>query len=140
LEDLVPSFKEFFSSDAMRDYLQECVAQYPEKKSVEVDYSDLQKDKTAIADLLLKNPDAVVAIARCGNRVAVADPGAWFLDGDVRELIAYLYTDRPVYRPGHTVNIKGVLRWRVRAAGTVPPPADWRSGPRTAGGTVPPHR
>jgi replicative DNA helicase Mcm len=47
----------------MRDYLQECVAQYPEKKSVEVDYSDLQKDKTAIADLLLKNPDAVVRAA-----------------------------------------------------------------------------
>jgi hypothetical protein len=73
-------------------------------------------DGTYETALAAKNPDAVVAVARCGNRVAVAGPGTWFLHGDVRELVAYLYTDRPVYRPGHTVNIKGVLRWRVRGA------------------------
>ncbi len=60
MEDLVSSFKNFFASDEMRDYLQECVSQYPEKKSVEVDYSDLQKYSPKIADLLLSNPDDVV--------------------------------------------------------------------------------
>ncbi len=63
MEDLVSSFKDFFASDEMRDYLQECVSQYPEKKSVEVDYSDLQKYSPKIADLLLSNPDAVVRAA-----------------------------------------------------------------------------
>jgi len=70
LEDLVPSFKEFFSSDAMRDYLQECVAEYPEKKSVEVDYSDLQKYNPKIADLLLSNPDAVIRAAESAVEAA----------------------------------------------------------------------
>ena len=27
-----------------------------------------------------------------------------------REARAYIYTDRPVYRPGHTVHIKAVVR------------------------------
>ena len=26
--------------------------------------------------------------------------------------MGYIYTDRPVYRPGHTVHFKGVLRQR----------------------------
>ena len=33
-----------------------------------------------------------------------------------RELAAYVYTDRPIYRPGHTVHMKGVLRWRNQDA------------------------
>ena len=58
--------------------------------------------------------DEVIVVARCGNLVAVADAGGWFLHGEVRTLVGYVYTDRPIYRPGHTVNIRAVLRWRQR--------------------------
>ncbi len=34
--------------------------------------------------------------------------------------MGYLYTDRPVYRPGHTVNFKGILRLRTVAGFQVP--------------------
>jgi len=60
--------------------------------------------------------DQVIVVARCGDRVALADAGGWFLRGEVRTLVGYVYTDRPIYRPGHTVNIKAVLRWRQRDA------------------------
>lgn len=54
----------------------------------------------------------VVGIAQCGTDVAVTDPGAWTLAQPARELSAYIYTDKPIYRPGHTVHFKAILRWR----------------------------
>lgn len=54
----------------------------------------------------------VIGVAQCGNEVAATDPGAWTLEQPARELAAYIYTDRPIYRPGHTVHVKAVLRWR----------------------------
>ncbi len=61
-------------------------------------------------------PDSVVVVARCGDQATVSDPGAWYLRDATRELVGYLYTDKPIYRPGHTVRIKAVLRWRARGA------------------------
>jgi hypothetical protein len=58
----------------------------------------------------------VVGVAQCGNEVAATDPGAWTLEQPARELAAYIYTDRPIYRPGHTVHVKAVLRWRHQDA------------------------
>jgi hypothetical protein len=58
-------------------------------------------------------PDDIVALVRCGKQVAATDPGSWFFQDQARDLAGYIYTDKPIYRPGHTVNIKGVLRWRV---------------------------
>ena len=60
--------------------------------------------------------DDVVTVARCGDQVAATDPGGWFVSEPQRQLVAYIYTDKPVYRPGHTVNVKAVLRWRERDA------------------------
>ncbi len=54
----------------------------------------------------------VVGIAQCGEQVAATDPGSWSLQQPARELAAYIYTDKPIYRPGHTVHLKAVLRWR----------------------------
>ena len=54
----------------------------------------------------------VVGVARCGDQMAATDPGAWSLREPARELAGYLYTDKPIYRPGHTVHLKAVLRWR----------------------------
>lgn len=58
--------------------------------------------------------EGLVALARCGDDTIAADPGGYFLRDRARELAGYIYTDRPVYRPGHTVNYKGVLRWKER--------------------------
>jgi uncharacterized protein YfaS (alpha-2-macroglobulin family) len=58
-------------------------------------------------------PDDIVAIVRCGSQVAATDPGSWYFQQSARDLEGYIYTDKPIYRPGHTVNIKGVFRWRV---------------------------
>ena len=54
--------------------------------------------------------DDLVAVVMCGRQVAVTDPGSWFSSEPVKGLTAFIYTDKPIYRPGHTVNIKGVLR------------------------------
>jgi uncharacterized protein YfaS (alpha-2-macroglobulin family) len=54
----------------------------------------------------------VIGVARCGDQMAATDPGAWALQQPARELAAYVYTDKPIYRPGHNVNVKAILRWR----------------------------
>lgn len=41
---------------------------------------------------------------------AVGSKGAWGFQRSERELTGYVYSDRPVYRPGHTVQLKGILR------------------------------
>ena len=54
----------------------------------------------------------LIGVAQCGNQVAATDPGSWMLNQPARELAAYIYTDKPIYRPGHTVHLKAILRWR----------------------------
>jgi len=54
----------------------------------------------------------VVGVAQCGEQMAATDPGSWSLQEPARELVGYIYTDKPIYRPGHTVHLKAVLRWR----------------------------
>ena len=43
-------------------------------------------------------------------------PRRWYLRESPRELVGYVFTDKPIYRPGHTVHLKAVLRWRTRGA------------------------
>ncbi|MEP6782749.1 MAG: MG2 domain-containing protein, partial [Acidobacteriota bacterium] len=54
----------------------------------------------------------VIGVAQCGNQHAATDPGSWSLEQPAKELIAYVYTDKPIYRPGHIVHLKAILRWR----------------------------
>ncbi len=58
-------------------------------------------------------PEDVVAVVRCGRQVAATDPGSWMFQQRAKDLTGYIYTDKPIYRPGHAVNIRGVFRWRV---------------------------
>ncbi len=60
--------------------------------------------------------DDIVSVARCGEQVVASDPGSYYLRESPRELVGYVYTDKPIYRPGHTVHVKGLLRWRQRGA------------------------
>lgn len=56
-------------------------------------------------------PENVWIVARKGDDAALVTPWAYGFGGNPQQAeLAYLYTDRPVYRPGHTVHIKGILR------------------------------
>jgi len=56
-------------------------------------------------------PENVWILARHGADAALVTPWSYGFGGeDSRNSKAYVYTDRPVYRPGHTVHIKGILR------------------------------
>ena len=57
-----------------------------------------------------------VAVATCGDQVTATDPGSYYMNSPARELVGCIYTDKPIYRPGHTVHIKGLLRWRSHGA------------------------
>jgi uncharacterized protein YfaS (alpha-2-macroglobulin family) len=56
-------------------------------------------------------PENVWILARHGSDAAIVTPwGYGFMGNTQADLRAYVYTDRPVYRPGHTVHIKAVVR------------------------------
>ncbi len=66
-------------------------------------------------------PDAgdvenLITVATCGEQAVASTPGSYGLDGPARSLVAHVFTDRPVYRPGHVVNVKAVVRWRTGTA------------------------
>lgn len=50
---------------------------------------------------------SAVIIGVRGHEVQVASSYHWF---DSRQHAAYVYTDRPIYRPGNTVSFKGIVR------------------------------
>jgi uncharacterized protein YfaS (alpha-2-macroglobulin family) len=59
-------------------------------------------------------PDNFWVLATHGDDVAAVTPGGYALSGwQGGRWSSYVYTDRPVYRPGHTVHWKGILRARV---------------------------
>lgn len=52
-------------------------------------------------------------LARRGDDVGVVSTYSYYFSSDQRQdLIGYVYTDRPVYRPGHTMRFKAILRRR----------------------------
>jgi len=56
-------------------------------------------------------PENVWMLARHGEDAALVTPWGYAFSTDQnQDLKAYIYTDRPVYRPGHTVHIKGIIR------------------------------
>ena len=66
-------------------------------------------------------PENVWLLAHRGADAAVVTPwGYGFGEERPSDLRAYVYTDRPVYRPGHTVHIKAVVRHQVDDALELP--------------------
>ena len=59
-------------------------------------------------------------VARSGANFAVNTLADYAFRSSRESLMGYLYTDRPVYRPGHTVHFKGVLRQKTRDGYAVP--------------------
>ncbi len=59
-------------------------------------------------------PENVWILARHGADAAIITPYGYAFSADrAKDLTAFVYTDRPVYRPGHTVHIKAVIRKKV---------------------------
>jgi uncharacterized protein YfaS (alpha-2-macroglobulin family) len=58
--------------------------------------------------------DSLWITASTGSEFAAVTPMAWsFNNSATSKWASYVYTDRPVYRPGHTVHWKALLRVRV---------------------------
>ncbi len=56
-------------------------------------------------------PENVLILAQHGADAALVTPWSYGFSGDTSSPVrAYVYTDRPVYRPGHTVHIKAIVR------------------------------
>ncbi len=59
-----------------------------------------------------KLQDAIM-VAQSGDDVAATSlESFWFSDSSATHVIGYIYTDRPVYRPTHEVQFRGILRAR----------------------------
>ncbi len=78
-------------------------------------------DGLAEATLPQNKYEDVRVLAKHGDDVAVVSPSAYNLSSNPEEdWTGYVYTDRPVYRPGHTVQFKVILRTRSGEKYAVP--------------------
>ncbi len=74
-------------------------------------------DKTGLISARFREsrPENTVVVATAGEDFAVSNIYSWYVSDDPeRFLVGYVYTDRPVYRPGHTVHWKAILRAKHR--------------------------
>jgi len=68
-------------------------------------------DGLAEAQVPGEQPVDVLVLARSGDDFAPSSLNSWTLRNDAESRLSiYIYTDRPVYRPGHTVYFKAILR------------------------------
>jgi uncharacterized protein YfaS (alpha-2-macroglobulin family) len=66
-------------------------------------------------------PEDVLLMVKQGDDFAVNSPMSYYLNNDPkRMLVSYVYTDRPVYRPGDTVHYKIVARTRSETGYRIP--------------------
>ncbi len=74
--------------------------------------TSLQSDSDGIATMHLtgEHSDTLRVIAVKGNQVAFSDLNTYNGFGGKQAWSGYIYTDRPVYRPGDTVHFRGILR------------------------------
>ena len=67
----------------------------------------------AVLPIPAGRPDDIRILARNGADYAVNTLASYAFSVNQPTWMGYIYTDRPVYRPGHTVHFKGVLRLRT---------------------------
>ncbi|HEU0140448.1 MAG TPA: MG2 domain-containing protein [Bryobacteraceae bacterium] len=88
-----------------------------EKQQAQLETND---DGMAEAGITLANPENVLMLATYRDDFAAGALYGWNLRTD-RQMSAYIYTDRPVYRPGHTVYFRAILRLRSPEGYRLPP-------------------
>jgi uncharacterized protein YfaS (alpha-2-macroglobulin family) len=64
--------------------------------------------------------DDIRIVSRRGADIAVSALAGYAFGADREQWTGYIFTDRPVYRPGHTVHFKGILRLRAVTGYEVP--------------------
>jgi uncharacterized protein YfaS (alpha-2-macroglobulin family) len=69
-----------------------------------------------------EGPSAITQIFRGTSFRGTGSPRSQW-DPPENESIGAVFTDRNLYRPGQTVMIKGIIRFRTESGGLVPPPA-----------------
>lgn len=67
-----------------------------------------------------RKPDDVRLVARSGADIAANALASYSFGVTRDEWTSYIYTDRPIYRPGHTVHFKGMFRVRTPEGYTLP--------------------
>ncbi len=82
-------------------------------------------DANGVADLSVQSKkgeqDNLWIVSAKGKDVAVSTPGGWMLGfGAAGNMAGYAFTERPVYRPTHTVHWKAILREKAGNSLAVP--------------------
>jgi len=77
-------------------------------------------DGIAEMPLAAARPNDIRVVARMGADFAVNTLAGYSLGANADQWTGYIYTDRPVYRPSHTVHFKGILRLAAAAGYQVP--------------------
>jgi uncharacterized protein YfaS (alpha-2-macroglobulin family) len=74
-----------------------------------------ETDENGIAQIALSGGEAsdIRLVAHNRDDYAVDTLAGWSFGVNREEWTGYIYTDRPVYRPGHTVHFKGILRTKA---------------------------
>src|SRR5439155_16721408 len=69
-------------------------------------------DANGLAEFKLTDgkQDDLRLVARSGPNFAVNTLASYAFETSREHWMGYIYTDRPVYRPGHTVHFKGIVR------------------------------
>lgn len=81
-----------------------------------------ESDGDGLAEIKITDAkqDDLRLVARSGPNFAVNTLDSNAFETSREQWMGYIYTDRPVYRPGHTVHFKGILRQRSASGYTVP--------------------
>ncbi|MGD0578284.1 MAG: MG2 domain-containing protein, partial [Bryobacteraceae bacterium] len=81
-----------------------------------------------LASFPLANPDLTefLALAQRGADFAALSVGGWSIRPDPGNLQGAVYTDRPVYRPGHEVQFKAIIRKKIAGTFVLPDERDAR--------------
>lgn len=78
-------------------------------------------DGTVEADLRGQDPESILVMARNGNDFTVDSMYGYSLASNPERFwTGYIYTDRPVYRPGHTLHVRGILRTQAGGGYSIP--------------------
>ena len=65
-------------------------------------------------------PNDIRVVARAGADFAVNTLAGYSFGANAEQWTGYIYTDRPIYRPGHTVHFKGILRLSTASGNQIP--------------------
>jgi len=114
---LIESFSEFFSV-VYKDKINELLIHYPDKKSLEIDYRDLEKFDVDLADKLTQDPDIVIdasekAIEQMNNRTATGEtfkPYVRFFNLPGNELLIENISSQNL---GKLISFKGIITRRA---------------------------